>query len=305
MRLAPCLLAPPAVMGCLFGTMLVFLGYVIVLASVFGGFALTGGHLGAMYQPTELLIIGGGAVGAFVVGNPFGTLKATARSLPLILKASKCDKALYLELMGLLYEVLNKARKDGLMALENDVEHPYDSPLFTRYPKVISSHRLMEFITDYLRLMVSSNLNSIEIEGLMEQEIETHHHEAQVPMHAIQRVGDGLPAFGIVAAVMGVVHTMQSVGVPPAELGRLIAHALVGTFLGILLSYGFVSPLAGRLEQNVDESMKLLDCIKVTLLASLNNYPPAIAIEFGRKVLYAVERPSFDELDAHLRQVRR
>ncbi|PZP54638.1 MAG: flagellar motor stator protein MotA, partial [Azospira oryzae] len=152
--------------------------------------------------------------------------------------------------------------------------------------------------------MVGGNLNAMEIESLMDSEIETHHQEGEIPPHAVQKVADALPAFGIVAAVMGVVRTMGSVGLPPSELSVLIAHALVGTFLGVLLSYGFVGPLAGVLEQRAHESTKLLQCIKVTLLASLNGYAPALAVEFGRKVLYSAERPSFQELEEHVKQVK-
>ncbi len=162
----------------------------------------------------------------------------------------------------------------------------------------------MEFITDYLRLMVSGNLNPHEIEALMDGEMETHHHEGLIPPSAIQKVGDGLPAFGIVAAVMGVVHTMGSVGQPPAVLGEMIAHALVGTFLGILLAYGFVSPLASLLEQKLAESSKEFECVKVTLMASLNGYAPQLAVEFGRKVLFSTERPAFAELEQHVRQAK-
>jgi len=281
--------------------MLIILGYAIVLGAVFGGFALAGGHLGAMYQPVELLMIGGAALGAFVTGNGAKNLKATLKALPTTLKGSKYSKALYMELMGLLYEILGKVRKEGLMSIERDVEEPNSSGMFQKYPQILADHHLVEFITDYLRMMVSGNLNALELEALMDSEIETHHHEAELPAHAMQKVGDGLPAFGIVAAVMGVVHTMESVGIPPAELGQLIAHALVGTFLGILLSYGFVGPLAGVLEQKAAESTKILQCIKVTLLASVNGYAPTIAVEFGRKVLYSTERPGFTELEDHVK----
>jgi chemotaxis protein MotA len=281
--------------------MLVIAGYLIVVCSVFGGFAHAGGHLAAMLQPIELLMIGGAALGAFLVGNPPKTLRATARALPGVLKTSKYTKELYLELMALLYEVLNKVRQEGLMSIETDIDAPQESALFNRYPKIQSDHHLVEFVTDYLRMMVSGNLNALEIEALMDNEIETHHHEGEVPAHAIQRTADGLPAFGIVAAVMGVVHTMASVGLPPQELGMLIAHALVGTFLGILLAYGFVAPLASLLEQKLAESTKILQCVKVTLLASLNGYAPQIAVEFGRKVLYSTERPGFAELETHVK----
>ncbi len=209
-----------------------------------------------------------------------------------------------MELMALLYELLSKVRKEGLMSIEGDVERPEESPIFTKYPKVIADHHVVEFMTDYLRIMVSGNLNAMEIENLMDIEIETHHHEAMTSSHVIAKVGDGLPAFGIVAAVMGVVHTMGSVGLPPAELGKLIAAALVGTFLGILLAYGFVGPVASLLEQKAEENTKMLQTIKVTLLANLNGYAPAMAVEFGRKVLNSTDRPGFQELEAHVKTKR-
>jgi chemotaxis protein MotA len=282
--------------------LLVIVGYIIVMASVFGGFALAGGHLAALFQPLELLMIGGAAAGAFLVGNNGKSIKATLKSLPSLLKGSRFNRALYMELMTLLFEILTKVRKEGLMSIEGDVEKPEDSAIFGKYPAVMSDHHIIEFITDYLRLMVSGNMDAFQIENLMDNEIETHHVEGEVPVHCMAKLGDGLPAFGIVAAVMGVVHTMESVGIPPAELGMLIAHALVGTFLGILLAYGFVGPLSSLLEQKLHESSKMFQCVKVTLLASLNGYAPALAVEFGRKVLFSTERPSFSELEDHIKQ---
>ena len=282
--------------------MLVIIGYIIVCASVFGGFALAGGHLAALFQPLELLMIGGAALGAFLVGNNNKAIKATIAALPSLFKGSRYTKDLYMELMSLLFEVLSKVRKEGLMSIEGDIDKPEESPLFSKYPAVLADHHIVEFMTDYLRLMVSGNMDAFQIENLMDNEIETHHHEGAVPAHVIAKVGDGLPAFGIVAAVMGVVHTMESVGIPPAELGMLIAHALVGTFLGILLAYGFVGPLASLLEQKLEESSKMFQCVKVTLLASLNGYAPALAVEFGRKVLFSTERPTFNEMEEHIKK---
>jgi len=282
--------------------MLVIVGYIIIIVSVFGGFALAGGHIASLWQPVELLMIGGAAIGAFFVGNSSKALKATMKALPTIFKASKYTKALYMNVMTLLYEVLGKIRKEGLMSIEADVDDPANSAIFSKYPDILADHHITEFITDYLRLMVGGNLNSLEIESLMDSELETHHQEGEVPIHVVAKLGDGLPAFGIVAAVMGVVHTMESVHLPPAELGILIAAALVGTFLGILLAYGFVGPLAGKLEHNLHESSKLYECIKITLLANLNGYSPVLAVEFGRKVLFSTERPSFMELEEHVKQ---
>lgn len=282
--------------------MLVIIGYVVVLVGVFGGYAAAGGHLAALFQPLELVMIGGGAIGAFIVGNNGKTLKATLAALPSLFKGSRYTKDLYMELMSLLFDVLSKVRKEGLMSIEGDIDSPEQSPLFSKYPSVLEDHHIVEFMTDYLRLMVSGNMDAFQIENLMDNEIETHHHEGAAPGHAIARLGDGMPAFGIVAAVMGVVHTMENVGLPPAELGILIAHALVGTFLGILLAYGFVGPLASLLEQKLEESTKMFQCVKVTLLASLNGYAPALAVEFGRKVLYSTERPTFNELEEHIKK---
>ncbi|MFC3109633.1 flagellar motor stator protein MotA [Undibacterium arcticum] len=282
--------------------MLVIFGYLVVIGSVFGGFALGGGHLGSLLQPVELLMIGGAAAGAFLVGNNGKAIRATLKAMPTLLHGSKYSKALYMELMSLLFEVLGKVRKEGLMSIEGDIEAPKESPLFSKYPGVLANHHVVEFMTDYLRLMVSGNMDAFQIENLMDNEIETHHHEGEVPVHCIAKLGDAMPAFGIVAAVMGVVHTMASVGIPPAELGILIANALVGTFLGILLAYGFVGPLASLLEQKLQESTKMFQCVKVTLLASLNGYAPALAVEFGRKVLYSTERPTFGELEDHIKQ---
>ena len=282
--------------------MLVIIGYVVVLACVFGGFMLEGGHLGALLQPIELLMIAGAASGSFFVGNNGKAIKATLKALPTVLKGSHYTKAMYMELMTLQFEVLSKVRKEGLMSIEGDIEEPEQSAIFSKYPAVLADHHVVEFMTDYLRLMVSGNMDAFQIENLMDNEIETHHAEGEVPVHCIAKLGDGMPAFGIVAAVMGVVHTMASVGLPPAELGLLIADALVGTFLGILLSYGFVGPLAGVLEQKLHESSKVFQCVKVTLLASLNGYAPALAVEFGRKVLFSTERPSFTELEEHIKQ---
>ncbi|RDK06486.1 flagellar motor stator protein MotA [Cupriavidus lacunae] len=284
--------------------MLVVLGYVVVVAAVLGGYAMTGGHMGALYQPAEVVIIAGSAIGAFIATNTGKAIKATARALPGLFKSSKYKKELYLDVMSLLYVLLSKARREGILFLEKEIADPASSSVFSQYPRILTDPVVMEFLTDYLRMMVNGNMNAFEIEALMDHEIETFRHEAEIPAHALARMGDGLPAFGIVAAVMGVVHALGSADLPPAELGALIAHAMVGTFLGILLAYGFVSPLAARVELQVSENVKVYECIKVVLLASLNGYAPLVAVEFGRKVLYSTVRPSFLELDDHVREVK-
>jgi chemotaxis protein MotA len=284
--------------------MFVIIGYVVALGCIFGAYIVHGGNIGVILHalPSELMAILGGSLGAFTVTNQPKVLKATLGALPGLLKSSKYSKARYMELMALLYDILQKARKEGLMSIEKDVDDPGSSPLFGKYSTVGTDHHVVEFITDYLRMMVSGNLNAHEIESLMDSEIETHHHEHHLPVAAIARLAGALPAFGIVAAVLGVVNTMGSVGQPPAVLGGMIGSALVGTFLGILLAYCVVEPLGGLLEQKNDEGTKELQCIKTTLLASMQGYAPQVAVEFGRKVLYSSDRPTFQELENHVKQ---
>jgi chemotaxis protein MotA len=283
--------------------MFVIVGWLVILVCVFGVYIFHGGNIMVILKalPFELITIGGATIGAFLANNQMKVVKATVKGLGECFKGSKYTKARYMELMALMFDILQKARKEGLMAIEKDVEEPHESEIFKKYPSVGHDHHVVEFITDYLRMMVSGNLNAHEIESLMDNEIDTHHHEAHAAVAAIQRVAGGLPAFGIVAAVLGVVNTMGSVGQPPAVLGGMIGSALVGTFLGILLAYAFAEPLAGVLEQKVDEGGKELQCIKTTLLASMQGYNPSTAIEFGRKVLYSTERPTFVELESYVK----
>ena len=191
-----------------------------------------------------------------------------------------------------------------MFSLERDIENPKESEIFASYPRILADAMMLDFIVDYLRLIISGNMNTFEIEALMDEEIETHESESEVPANSPALVGDSLPAFGIVAAVMGVVHALASADRPAAELGALIAHAMVGTFLGILLAYGFISPLASVLRQKSAETTKMMQCVKITLLSNLNGYAPPIAVEFGRKTLYSSERPSFIELEEHVRAVK-
>jgi chemotaxis protein MotA len=283
--------------------MFVIIGWVVVLGCIFGTFIAHGGNMGPIMKalPWEMTMIFGATLGAFLVNNQMPVIKATISGTLACFKGGKYTKQRYMELLALLYDILQKARKEGLMSIEKDVEDPHSSPLFQKYPTVGNDHHVTEFITDYLRMMVSGNLNAHEIESLMDSEIETHHHEAHAPVAAVQRVAGALPAFGIVAAVLGVIKTMGSVGQPPAVLGAMIGSALVGTFLGILAAYAFAEPLAGLMEQKVEESGKELQCIKTTLLASMQGYAPQVAIEFGRKVLLSTVRPTFTELEGHVK----
>jgi chemotaxis protein MotA len=280
--------------------MFLFIGYAIILASAIGTYSVHG-SLASLWMPLEYVAILGLMSGGFIAGNGTKEIKATLRAVPSVLKGSPFSKALYMDLLCMLFEILGKVRKEGLMSIENDVENPESSAIFSKYPKIVHDHHVMEFITDYLRMMVGGNLNAFEIENLMDIEIETHHQEAHVPAHIMSKLADALPAFGIVVAVMGVVNVMGSVGEPPAVLGKMIGGALVGTFLGILISYGFVAPIATQLEQKAEEGSKIYQCIKMVLLSSMNGYAPQVAIEFGRKVLYSTERPGFLELEEEVK----
>ncbi len=283
--------------------MFVIVGFLFSMACIFGVYIGHGGNISVILKalPFEMITILGAASGAFLMNNQMKGVKASMAGLASCFKGSKYTKARYMELLALQFDILQKARKEGLMAIEQDVENPDQSPVFKKYPTVGSDHHVVEFITDYLRMMVSGNLNAHEIESLMDAEIETHHQEAHAPVAAIARLAGGLPAFGIVAAVLGVVNTMGSVGQPPAVLGGMIGSALVGTFLGILLAYGVVEPMGGLMEQKMEESSKEFLCIKTTLLASMQGYAPSTAIEFGRKVLFSDVRPNFAELEGHVK----
>ncbi len=283
--------------------MFVLIGWGLAMVCIFGVYIVHGGNISVILKalPFEMITIFGAAAGAFLANNQMKVIKASMKGLGSCFKGSKYSKARYMELMALMFDILQKARKEGLMSIEQDVEDPHNSPVFKKYSVVGHDHHVVEFITDYLRMMVSGNLNAHEIESLMDSEIETHHNEEHAAVAAINRLAGGLPAFGIVAAVLGVVNTMGSVGQAPAVLGGMIASALVGTFLGILLAYGFVEPLGGLLEQKVEDGSKELQCIKTTLLASMQGYAPQVAVEFGRKVLFSTDRPTFAELESHVK----
>ena len=284
--------------------MLIPLGFIIVTLSVFGGFSMAGGHLGPLYQPTEILMIVGAAVGSFVAANNGKAIKATLRTATTLKRTKKYDKEIYMQLMSLQYNLLSKMRREGVLGVEKDIETPAESALFSEYPRIANDPMIMGFITDYLRLMISGSVDPMELDELMSHEIEAFEHEAHIPADALAKVGDGLPAFGIVAAVLGVVKALASADAGAEEMGLMIAHALVGTFLGILLAYGFVNPVASRIDRQVAEAVKMLQCIRVTLLANLNGYAPQLAVEFGRKALHTAERPTFTELEEHVRAAR-
>lgn len=285
--------------------MYIVVGLIVVMASVFGSYVLGGGSLGPLYQPTELLAIGGAALGAFIAANNKKAMIATAKAIKNLKLTTTYNKAYYNDVMVLLFTLLSKSRRDGMMSIEKDIENPKDSPIFSKYPKILKDVVLMDFLTDYFRLIVSGNMDAHELDELMEREIENLEHEAALPSDTLHKVADALPAFGIVAAVMGVVKALTYADASPQEIGEMIAHALVGTFLGILMAYGIFAPLSGRVTRQVDEQMKLLQFARTIIVNSMNGYQPQVAVEFGRKVLHRSERPSALELEDVLKESRK
>jgi chemotaxis protein MotA len=278
------------------------IGSVVVLGCVLGGFVLEGGHLLALWHPTEILIIVGAALGAFMTSNPPKISKLAFKQALTIHKGARYGREEYVTLLKLIYDILMKVRKEGLLAIEQDLEKPEESKLFQQYPVVLDDHYMVVFITDCLRLMVGGNLDPHELESLLEYVLETHHKEAPEPAHAVQKVADALPGFGIVAAVLGIVNTMSALeGADTATIGHKVGAALVGTFLGILVSYGFVGPISSAMEAKANDESKAFEVVKMALVASVRGYAPSVAVEFARKLLFSDVRPTFSDLENELK----
>ncbi len=281
--------------------MIKIVGMLVVLGSVLGGYILSGGHIMAIVQPFEVLIIGGAALGAFLQSNPGSTIKIVLKK-SLQMFGTRFNKALYLDVLKMLYDVLNKSRREGMMAIEADIEDPAASAIFSKYPAILKDEQMTAFVCDYLRILSSGNMAPHEFEGLFDMELESLKADLQHPAHAVNQVADGLPGFGIVAAVLGIVVTMAMLGeAEQSAIGQHVGAALVGTFLGILAAYGFMGPLASSLTHDAAEEINLYEAIKATLVASASGMPPSLAVEFGRKVLYPGNRPSFSELEQAVR----
>ncbi|HXS39294.1 MAG TPA: flagellar motor stator protein MotA [Stellaceae bacterium] len=277
--------------------MFTIIGAVIVIASVIGGYVASGGHLEVLFQPFEVMIIVGAAAGAFVISNRKPVLSATGKAIPALLKGERHDKAAYLELLTMLYSVFKLAKSKGALALEQHVEHPHESSLFQRFPTFLADEHAVTFFCDYLRLLTLGTDNHHEMETLMDEDLETHRAEHHAVASAIANTADGMPALGIVAAVLGVIHTMGSITEPPAVLGHLIGGALVGTFMGVLLSYGFVGPIAAAVRARGDAEERYVLCMKAAILAYMQGYAPSVAVEFARKALNTDVRPTFYEVE--------
>jgi chemotaxis protein MotA len=278
------------------------IGTLVVLGSVVGGFLAGGSSILLLWHPLEVVVICGGALGAFLISNPFKVVKASFVGALGLVKGPRYGKAEYIQLLKLVYDILVMARRDGVLAIERHIENPEKSEVFKKYPGVLADHHMMEFITDCLRLISGGNLDPHELESLLEYELETHHKEASEPSHAIQKVADALPGFGIVAAVLGIVSTMAAIdGASTAEIGHKVGAALVGTFLGILVAYGIVGPIAAALEHKAHDEGKAFEVVKMALVASVRGYPPPVSVEFARKLLFSGVRPNFKDLEQELR----
>jgi chemotaxis protein MotA len=277
--------------------MFLIIGSVVVIACVIGGYMASGGHLIVLFQPFEVLIIAGAATGAFIIANSPAVLKKTFAAVLGLLKGPRYNKASYVELLSLLYQIFKLSKTKGMLALEGHVEKPEESTLFAQFPNFAKDHHAMVFLCDYLRMLTLGTDNPHEVESIIDEELETHHKEQHVISDAVQTMADGMPALGIVAAVLGVIHTMGSITEPPEVLGHLIGGALVGTFMGVLLSYGFVAPTASALKSRFDAEAKYLQCIRSGLLAHMQGYPPAVSVEFARKALLSDVRPTFYEVE--------
>ncbi|SFM39538.1 flagellar motor stator protein MotA [Marinobacter zhejiangensis] len=281
--------------------MALIIGGIIVVACVLGGYTLHGGNLMVLWQPTELLIIFGAALGSFIIANPPSLIKQVFQGILRLLTGSPFNKAFYLDLLSLLYDVFDKSRKQGVMSIEEDIDNPESSAIFTRYPAVMKSRELMAFITDYLRIISSGNMAPHELEGMMDNEIDSRHRELEEPAHAVNKIADALPGLGIVAAVLGIVITMNFLAEGPERIGLSVAAALVGTFLGIWMGYGFVGPTSIALEHAAQYELKAYECVKSSLIATVSGQAPQMAVEFGRKALPTHKRPDFQELNDHVR----
>jgi chemotaxis protein MotA len=275
------------------------IGIITVIACTFGGYVAEGGHIEVLARaaPLEIVIMGGVMVGGFIIANPMVVIKRTLRGLGLLLKKAKYTKASYIELLCMQYQVFKLAKTKGLLTLEQHIEHPHESSLFANFPGFQNNHHATEFFCDYLRLVTLGSDKPYELEALMDEEIETHHNEDAGMVTAITNIADSLPAIGIVAAVLGVIHTMGSITEPPEVLGRLIGGALVGTFMGVWLAYGMFGPMANSMRQILEAESKYFQCLKAGLLAHLQGFAPSISIEYARKALLSEVRPTFLEVE--------
>lgn len=285
--------------------MIAIIGFAVVISCVVGGYLLAHGNLSVLFQPTEILIIGGAAIGGFLISSPLKVVKKVIGAVAGIFTGKTLSKDDYLEALLLLNGIFYKIRQQGLVSIESDVDRPEESPVFSKFPRILKNERALNLITDTLRTVMTTTIAPHELEALLDSELETHEEELMSPSKGINFMADALPGLGIVAAVLGIVITMGNIGEPPEVLGKHIGAALVGTFLGVLLCYGFVGPMGRNLEHSAAEHLQYLMVYKVALLSFIGGAAPKVAVEFGRRVIPLEARPTFTEVEEAFRQVKK
>jgi len=282
--------------------MITLIGLIVVLGAVVGGFSIAGGHLGALFHVSEIVVIGGIALGTVLISTPAPVLKAVGAKLGVVLKGNRFNQGLYLDALRMLYELFQVARKDGLVAIESHIEDPEKSVIFKKYPKVLAEHHAMEFLCDSLRLVLVGSVPPHDLEALMDGEMDVHHEQDGKPAGTLQKVGDALPGIGIVAAVLGIVVTMAAISGPVEVIGEKVAAALTGTFMGVLLAYGFFNPLSTAIENVNAEESRFYAFLKASVVAFAKGFAPIVAVEFARRAIYSTSRPSFQEMETACKQ---
>lgn len=282
-----------------------FVGILVVLGCVFGGYLASGGHIHVIFQPFEILIIGGAALGGFLIANPMGTVKAAISMGIKGLSAKGASKADYLELLQMMFQLFQLFRKEGPQAIEKHIEEPESSDIFKAYPKFLHHHHAVDFLCDTMKITLSADLSQYDVDDLLDQDIKVAHEEEHAAQHAVQNVADALPGLGIVAAVLGIVHTMDYLDAGVQKIGSLVAAALVGTFLGVLMCYGFISPIATKMKNDIGAEGRYLMVIKAAMVALQRGAPPLVCIEFARRTIFPSERPSFEEMDTASKEAKK
>src|SRR5882724_7699064 len=281
--------------------MFVIIGIVVVIGAILGGYLMEHGNIRVLLQPAELVIIGGAALGTVLIANPLHILKKIVAGVLGVFGSSKYGKAQYLESLKMLYELFSRARKEGLMALEADSDNPEQSPVLSKYPKFLKDHHALPFVCDTIRMAAGGGIEPFDVDQMIENDMDAHHHDASQPVAALSTMADALPGLGIVAAVLGVVITMGSLGGPPEEIGHKVAAALVGTFLGILLCYGFLGPIAANMLKATEEEHAYYQVLRVIIVSFMKGSPPTIAVECGRRAIPGNVRPSFQDTEKYIK----
>lgn len=274
-----------------------FVGIFIVIAGVFGGFLGAGGHLHVVFQPFEVIIIGGACLGGFLIANPMNTVKKSISMMIHAITGGSPGKKDYVELLQLMFQLFQVFRKDGPQAVEKHIEEPNSSEIFKLFPSFLKNHHAVDFLCDTMKITLSADLSQYDVDDLLDQDIKAGHEEEHAAQHAIQSAADALPGLGIVAAVLGIVHTMDYLTAGAETIGHHVGAALIGTFLGVLMCYGFIGPIATKMKADLEGEGRYLSVIKAAMVALQRGAPPLVCVEFARRSIYPADRPSFEEMD--------